>query len=437
MTVSIADIQERALTGPIMEEDAFNLKYSQRLRRIVKEHEIEWPAEQIIPDGETADKIFAAAIDLISENGILHMDTNRVIHFTREEIIETANTRPRELTLGEGKDAVVLRERTPSSEFAPAIFGFPGIVTEELFIPITLSHAWGMENKAGTPGELYNVMAESEYNRIVARLAGKPGMPFMEPDSATTPFATIASFFLRGYTRTGAHMPCHIFGDMKLTWDRLNLAAFARLCGIPTWNGAFILLGAYARNAAEYATAYLGATLALLSYTDGNDMICGTSDLQGQWSTREIMRSTSAVDLALERNVHIPVGNHLEGNAGACTEMVVYELAAQVLAYEASGVEFFWGAAPSKGLVPNGGTGMETRAVGEFAHAVAGIGPERANELLNQITAKYVDQLADPPKGKLFVECYDVATVKPTEEHLAVYARAKEELSKLGIEYKY
>jgi len=453
MAVTIPDIQRRALTGPVMEEDDFNLEYSKRLRKIVKGYEIAWPKEQIIPDGATADKIFQAAVDLIAENGLFHMDTKRVVQFTREEVIETAATRRADLTLGEGKDAVVLRKRTPTSPNAPAVFGFPGIVTEDMVIPITLSHAieptcqgiqpailqhaWGMDNKGGTPGELYVVVAESEYHRMVARIAGKPGMTFMEPDSATTPFATIASFMMRGYTTTGSHMPCHVFGDLKLSWERLNLAAFAQLCGIPTWNGVFVILGAYARNPAEQAVAQLSGLLGLLSYTHGHDCINSGSDLQGQWSGRENLRATAAIDLALERNLDVAVGNHIEGNAGACTEMVFYEIAAQVLTYAASGIEFYWGAGPSKGVTPNGSTGMETRMMGETAHAVAGIGPDRANELLNKVLGLYEGQLADAPKGKIFPECYDVTTVKPTAEYLQVFGKAKEQLSQLGIAFKY
>ncbi|NLE62192.1 MAG: monomethylamine:corrinoid methyltransferase, partial [Planctomycetes bacterium] len=444
---------DRALTGPVMEEDEFNLAYSQRLRKIVTQYEIAWPKEQIIPDAAIADKIFEAAVELIAENGLFHMDTKRVVQFTRQEVIETAKTRPRELTLGEGKDAMVLRERTPDSAYPPAVFGNPGMVTEDMFIPITLSHAieptcngiqpavlqhaWGMDNKGGTPGELYCVVAESEYNRMVARLAGKPGMPFLEPDSATTPFATVASFMLRGYTKTGSHMPCHVFGDLKVSWERLNLAALAQLCGIPTWNGVLILVGAFARNAAEQSVAQLAGLLGLLSYTHGNDSVNAATDLQGQWSGRENLRATAAIDLALERNVHIPAGNHIEANAGACTEMACYEIAAQVLAYASSGVEFYWGAMPGKGMVLNGVTGMETRILGETAHAVAGIGPERANELLNKVLERYEGQLANAPKGKTFVECYDVATIKPSDEYLGIWASAKEGLSKIGISFKY
>jgi methylamine--corrinoid protein Co-methyltransferase len=450
---TIKEIQERAFSGPIMEEDQFNLEYSKRLRKIVQDRGIDWPKEQVIPDGATADKIFEAAIDLIVENGIFHMDTKRVVQFTREEIVESAKHPREELTLGEGKDAVTIKLRTPSSPFPPVIFGFPGIVTEDMFIPITLSHAkeitcqgiqpailqgsWGLENKSGTPGELYAVIAESEYDRMVARMAGKPGMPFVEPDSATTPFATIASFMLRGYTTTGTHMPCHVFGDLKLSWERLNLAAFAQLCGIPSWNGTFIMLGAFARNAAELAVAQLSGLLGLLSYTHGQDSINSGSDIQGQWSGRENMRASAAINMAIQRNMQVGVGNHIEANAGACTEMACYEIAAQVLAYASSGNEFYWGAAPSKGLVPNGTTGMETRILGETAHAVAGIEPSKANELLNKLLERYESKLADPPKGKVFAECYDVGAVKPTQEYVNLFARFKEDMGKLGICYSY
>lgn len=73
--------------------------------------------------------------------------------------------------------------------------------------------------------------------------------------------------------------------------------------------------------------------------------------------------------------------------------------------------------------------------VAETARAVAGMGRERANKVLGRILALYEDQLGSPPEGKVFPELYDLRTILPLGEYLAIYERAKDQLSRLGIPY--
>jgi hypothetical protein len=82
---------------------------------------------------------------------------------------------------------------------------------------------------------------------------------------------------------------------------------------------------------------------------------------------------------------------------------------------------------------------MEARIGMEVGHAVAGQGMTRAqaNELTLKLLSKYEANAADAPLGKEYPECYDVATALPTQEHLDMYRRVKDELAEMGIEFPY
>ena len=60
-----------------------------------------------------------------------------------------------------------------------------------------------------------------------------------------------------------------------------------------------------------------------------------------------------------------------------------------------------------------------------------------ANELVLKLLAKYEDQIADAPLGSEFQECYDVRKAVPTQEYLDLYARVKDGLAGMGLQFPY
>jgi methylamine--corrinoid protein Co-methyltransferase len=75
----------------------------------------------------------------------------------------------------------------------------------------------------------------------------------------------------------------------------------------------------------------------------------------------------------------------------------------------------------------------------EVGHAVAGQGMtrEEASEIALKMLKKYEHMAADASKGAQYQECYDVAKALPTQEHLDMYKKVKEEIASLGIEFPY
>jgi methylamine--corrinoid protein Co-methyltransferase len=75
----------------------------------------------------------------------------------------------------------------------------------------------------------------------------------------------------------------------------------------------------------------------------------------------------------------------------------------------------------------------------EAGHAVARQGMSRAevNDIANRLLATYEEQAADAPLGCEYQECYDVARALPTQEHLDMYRRVKDEIAALGVEFLF
>ena len=75
--------------------------------------------------------------------------------------------------------------------------------------------------------------------------------------------------------------------------------------------------------------------------------------------------------------------------------------------------------------------------MGEAALTAAGMKVSDLNEIMNTLVSEYEQHYNDAPAGKRFQECYDVKTVKPTEEYLQVYDQAMQHLRDAGLPIKH
>jgi len=103
------DICEKAIYGPIMSEKDFDMKvFMPKIKELVRKYGIQYDRENPVPcDDRAADNLFHAAVEFLSAVGIYCQDTNRLIQFTKEEILEGIAEAPGRCHLGEGKDAKV------------------------------------------------------------------------------------------------------------------------------------------------------------------------------------------------------------------------------------------------------------------------------------------------------------------------------------------
>jgi methylamine--corrinoid protein Co-methyltransferase len=87
---------------------------------LVREKGIKYDANNLCPtDDGMADRIWEAGLQLFVEMGAYCQSTERCIRFTRDEVLEILGQEPGAVTLGTGKDAVVMRHRGIEDPHAP------------------------------------------------------------------------------------------------------------------------------------------------------------------------------------------------------------------------------------------------------------------------------------------------------------------------------
>jgi methylamine--corrinoid protein Co-methyltransferase len=449
--IGVRDILERSLTGPVMKERDFDLAFAKRLRQLYADATGSRGApdpDRVVPDDETADLVFAAAVELLAEVGMYNKDSQRVVRITREEILEVASSRLSEIELGTGAERVTVRERKPGSNFPPAIVTGPvgGPFTEEYYLPCHLSYAqeptcqgllggvllgWqGIENMAGRPNEVIVTAAEGELIARAAEAAGKPGLylgPF--PPGGISPEAIFCNHSAAGLEPTRTQIPIQLMPELKLNWSKIDLALYCQTHGVHPWTDIVSVIGAFCRNALECSISQTAGVLGAWTFTGGSTASVWSTDIEGLCTRKRNLWANCATTRALERYVGNPVFLLGYASAGPCTEMALLETAAYSIAYTASGGELIWGGSTCNGVDTNAYAGLQGRMVGEAARAACGLSGDDANQMLERLFAAFEADLPVAPKGLTFDRCYDVESIQPTRHYSRLYERTKDALS--------
>jgi methylamine--corrinoid protein Co-methyltransferase len=448
--IPIMEFQNRSLKGPVMKADEFDLAFSMKVREIVAKYNIEYNPEELICDDATADAVFQAGVELLADIGLLNLDTNRVIKYTRQEIESLAResyANPSKAEFGEGDDKMIISFRTGEDTRPPTNYaGPPAVTTEEEFIPFVQSFAQeesvagtgicpgldklgNIEPKSGTLSEIHVGMWEQEQLKEVLRRVGRPNMNLGLIATVSTPSATFACF------RPGIREPyntqigIHVLPEQKITWDRLLMAHFCQDRGIHPWQSAMSMLGALCRNPQEVAVTLIANGLGQLSYGRGPTMSFFSNHLDGTYGTRQPNWAVAAAMRASERHLRLATGTCVSGIKWR-QQTGMYAMAAQAVIYTACGFSYPWIA---------GHTGLEARMIGEIMNCTAGMDKKKANGLALKIMAKAEAMLeADGPgETKIpFGETYDMKTVKPLPEFESKLMAVKEDLARMGMPYK-
>jgi len=459
--VTLLDVVERALTGKVCSERDYDLKiFSTKLIEIVKEYDIKYDPENPVPsDDDLADDVFEAALDFYREVGTYCTDTERIIRFSEDEIKEGLKTAPSSLLLGEGEDAKTLVPRKPESTIPPWCFigaGGAPVSSEEIFskliegyasIPLAnsittpaLTSVRGMRIRPGTPLEILGAIRNVVLAREALRRAGRPGLPIMNSlATASTAVALNTALYPDyGLRKTDGYFVSTI-AEFKTNFDILNKACALKSMGAGEMIGADFgpILGGYCGGPEGTAvTAVAGHFVGLLVCQAGWLLPFPIHIHHVANSTPELLWVTSVLAQAISRNTHL-LSLHLNYTAaGPCTEMCLYEIAAQRLAAVPSGISIE-SVGVGKAKHEDYLTPMEPRFAAEVAHAAVGMKREDANDIVKNLLARYVHKVPDPPMGLKYQECYDVRTGKPTRRCLEVYNRVKKKLEDLGLEFRY
>ena len=451
------EVVRRSEKGPFVKEDEFDRRVGRLARQFVEKYAIRYDPEQVIPaDDDLADRVYQAGLELFLELGIYCKDTGRLMKFNRDEVEWALKHAPTAVTYGQGQDVRVMTRRKIEDSKPPFCLNTPVgcTVAEERFVAMVQSYAQeplsdtfssafsqtvqGRPIKSGTPQEVEAAIWNVVKLREAARAAGRPqiGIHNLVSNAERTD-ATLAAVQAEFGAQPNDGLAIAAIAEMKVDYERMKKTVFLRHSPYSKYGLYGPLMGGYAGGPESTAIVYVAHHfLGLLAFEaqwhDGFPLHL----MQGCNSTRDLLWLISITAQALSRNTYLLIGVSPFTAAGPCTDMVVYEIAAIVLAATVSGLHLNL-VAVARNKHPERSSGMEARIGAETGYLVArqGIKREQANELVIKILAKYETQINDAPIGKRFDECYDLKTVQPTQEYLDLYERCKEKLSGLGLDY--
>ncbi|MFN8624884.1 MAG: monomethylamine:corrinoid methyltransferase [Candidatus Binatia bacterium] len=437
----------RSVTGPIMAEEAFETELLPAvLADLQSKYRIEWdPDEPVMIDASLADAIFQAGKELLLEVGLYCKDTKRIIKFTEEEIAEAIGSARHEVTLGRDRQAITLTPRAPGDAQHPYTFFNAGALTRNVevykyyarttmqeptcdgIIPIPLYAVDALKNVAGSPAQTLVCLTEARVINEAAMWAGKPGLWFGIPMSATTPLTLIATFTSGLYHKHNCALPVQILQDMRIDYDRFNLAFFAEQQGLEPWMSSCPALYAYLTGPEQAAMEIVAHTLAMLAYSGGALTQAMSVSVHGTYLGNDITWCNSAAALAAERNLKLPwVSFGQSGLQGTLSDKTWYGTAIHCINACISGMEALWEA--------GGVSGLEARWAGEIARAAARLAPREGREIIKKVYEK-LDAAESGATDVRLHEIYDLKTLRPLPVLVDQYRKFTRIFRDLGLDY--
>ncbi len=459
MSLSMGDIWERAETGPICPLKKFDIQVLfPKTQELVKKYGIKYDPELLVPtDDALIDNVYQAGLELLVETGILCTDTDKLIKFEKKEVEDTIKFAPGEVTLGEGKETVIMAHRGIEDKRLPVIWGGPVAVpiSEDIAVKAYESYArepsldvlWigtpseigGMPVKSGSPLEMRAEKMNVSWAREAFRRAGRPGLP-MGGSAAVTPRAAIGACNPEWGYRKSDIIHCYIQPNMKTDYDALSRAEHYQAYGCRIWGGGTTFIGGIVGGPEGAAIAAVAEALAtyMVYRADVPFLWTPVAHYAPGMASRKSLWATSLGSAAIARHTTFAhfIPSPYQAYAGPCTDMYLFEIASTTTAFVVCGAHPIQGGGCQGGQTDYFGGPLDTKFLREVAYAATRLNRKQANEIVKAILAKYEVRIKEknPPTGKKFQECNDRNTLKPTQEYLDLYYKIKKELADLGLE---
>ncbi|HAE43291.1 MAG TPA: hypothetical protein DCG34_10315 [Clostridiales bacterium] len=453
------ELYKKSLEGQFVEEKVFdNRTLPNKLNELAKEYDIAFNSAEIVPQDSTlVDAIYKAALDLIIDVGIYNISTNTVLKFDEYELKSQIKLLHGEHTYGSGNDKVHVKQRKMEDKRSPVVFGGAngGAVNEEYYSKVMESAAKepslsgihtgglvtlrGMEIKARTPIELLAARAEALWTREGMQLAGRPGMPMVGIMSSVTGEGQIFGDGLNGMRPEDMHLLC-LLNDMKLDWDTLKKTVNTSQNGYTPEACMCPVMGGYTGGPATTTIACVAEALVgyMIFGADCYSLCPPFNPMTGEGTSPQATFVNAHVGAALKRNTQGLYSVYTFPSAGMCTEMMIEETAVFAGACTVSGVDVIFGAAARCGAEADVYSGMSGRITAEIARASAQLSASDMNEFCVDLAKTYTDAITSGkvPEGKKFHECYDLKTVRPSEEFENLWVKSRTKLTDMGLDFE-
>ena len=452
----LMQVLDRAHTGPVCETFDWDtrvipqtiaanlIKYD-----LMKTCDAENPINQ---DDSLADRFFQAGLDTAIEVGMLCIDTQRRITYTREEIETVIKTTPSEFTMGEGNEVAVFKHRGLADPTPPVwVCPLSIAMTEDLFIPVlegiarvpevdciegpSVETLWGGTVRAGSPYELMVGKWQADATHEALRRAGREGMGLYAVGTSPTHYGVLGGYGIPGGYKPERDIVLILSPvEMKTSYESLYKLVQAFNCDGFVYGGSWSMIGGYAGGPEGATVSCIACTLLLYATYQAVNGASFPYDMRYMGNCgRDALWSLGTVFQALSRNTPFCLNSVLNQTAGPATKMLLYESAVGMMNLTVSGVTSCTGTRSAGGKYTNYLTPLEVKFAGEVFKKTTGMTREQANDIANRLLPLYEDQLGQAPKGKSFPECYDVDALRPSDEWQKIYDEVKDRVIQAGI----
>jgi len=448
----LPEITKRSEEGPYMKEKDFDMALARKVSQLVEKYGLEFQPEVLVPaDDDMADRLYQASLELLVDQGVYNMSTQRVIHFTRREVEEAVATAPRKLTLGAGKDAVVMEHRSVESTKPCVVHSGPtGTPCSETYYPLitascaqeplvdclgagSVSTYMGDKIIPGTPLEILGVQKDAVTLREAARKAGRPGMHINDVASPLTCAGKISAINKELGLRSTDGLLVSQMVEFKTDYDQLSRVAYMQSAGMHIVDLMTPLVGGLGGSAEGTAIVTVASHLCgILIYNPSYHIYGHMHLLESTDTDRMGLWIYSIGGQALARNTPVVSITAIYTQAGLGTPEVLWEVAAASIASTVSGLHQ-GGIGATGGSREDHTSGLENRFNAQVSHATLGMDRKEANDLVLSCVERYEASHQDPPPGKSFPELYDLDVVEPNQEWMDIYLEVCEELEDLGL----
>jgi hypothetical protein len=228
--------------------------------------------------------------------------------------------------------------------------------------------------------------------------------------------------------------------ELKVTYDDLNRTAFALACNVKMHGAHSATIGGFSGNPEGAAITAVAGCLQLLTIHKAHCFRCGATDsrVKSRVSRAQLWAAGTGLQ-GLSRNTKLildgSIGDHPA--AGPGTKQYFYEAAAGFIVSTVMGSHSTGGTRKYVvGEVPNYGTPLESRWMGEVCKGAVGMSRAQAESLVKYLLEKYEGNLKDAPAGQTFEALYDQKTLAPTVEYQKLYDEVKAELRERGLQFR-
>ena len=454
--LDLIEVFERADTGLLISDiDYYMKRFVPKLSEIIDRYQIKWDRQTIVnSDDDLADRVFQAAVDLIVEAGAYCPDTNRVMEFSREEVLRAAEQAPKAARFGEGREAKTMYGRGVDEDSVPWIHVGGGIYTTEeqiyldtveglasigivdsLSVPSIL-HLRGKDARVRSPQELLVAIKTVILAREGIRRSGRTGLPIINGISAASnSVSMIAAASPQFGLRPSDGFLIDFLSEMMVNYEALQKVAYFNSISANIGSTSTPMFGGYAGGAegvAILATSYL--IMGSLIYRGNYHYNAPLHQNLRISSTKPLLWAIGMSNQANARHMRRPVVNlpYLAGGAG--TKMYHYEMAAYMLSVVPAGGNIFSGH-PAKSVEPDSLLPNDHQFHAELGLATACYPRKDADPLARKFFAKYENIIKTPTKGFRYDQVYDLKTQKIiNDDYLKIQDEVRAEYQELGLE---